>query len=67
MLDSQALLKPGYVKTSSRFQKWWLTTVKGYQVDHVVRFPKRYSLGRLVYGQSWILRPTRSATVEQTN
>jgi len=67
MLDSHALLKPGYVKTSSRVQKWWLTTIKGYEVEQILRFPKRYSMGRLIFGQSWILRPTGSTTAKHTN
>ena len=36
---------------------WWLTTVRGYAVEKVMRFPKRYRMGRLIYGQSWVLRP----------
>ncbi len=51
------MLAPGHVKTSSWAQMWWLTTVKGYHVEKVMKFPKHYRMGRLVYGQSWVLRP----------
>lgn len=56
-LDTSAILAPGHVKTSSWTQMWWLTAIKGYQVEKVMRFPKHYRMGRLVYGQSWVLRP----------
>jgi len=55
--DTSAILAPGYVKTSSRVQMWWLTTVRGFIVEKAARFPKRYRMGRLIYGQSWVLRP----------
>lgn len=34
----------------------YLTWFRGYDVDRVITHPKHYSLGRLVYDKSWILR-----------
>ena len=59
LLDSSAILAPGRVKTSSWAQMWWLTTFRRFEVERVMRFPKRYRMGRLVYGQSWVLRPPK--------
>jgi len=59
-IDTSAILAPGYVKSTSRIKTWWLTQIRGYKVEKVLRFPRHYRMGHLVYGQAWILRPPSS-------
>lgn len=61
-LDTSAILQPGYVKTTSRLQMWWLTAVKGYAVERVMRYPLRYRMGQLKYGNAWVLKPPAHRT-----
>jgi hypothetical protein len=59
-INSSALLKPGYIKTSSKIYMFWMTKFRGYQIMQVIQHPKKYSLGRLVYERTWVLRPLES-------
>jgi hypothetical protein len=43
------------IKTSSRLRKAWLS-FRGYSVVRRVKTPKGYSLGRLTYETSWVLK-----------
>ena len=56
LVDSGAMVEPGAIKTSSRWKMWWLTNVKRYSIVSVVTHPKKYSMGRLVYEKTWILK-----------
>ncbi|MEK7793491.1 MAG: hypothetical protein AAB353_03130 [Candidatus Hydrogenedentota bacterium] len=56
MDSTTKLLKRGRVKTSSYMYKSWLSLVRGYVVERMVTTPKGYSLGRLTYQRSWILK-----------
>ena len=55
--DTDLLLKEGRVKTSSKLYMKWLSTFRGYKVETRMQMPKGYSLGRLQYKTSWVLRP----------
>ena len=54
--DTSVLLRQGRIKTSSRIRKMWLS-FRGYKVEKRVQIPLGYSLGRLTYRTSWVLRP----------
>ncbi len=54
--DTSVLLQQGRIKTSSRIRKMWLS-FRGYKVEKRVQIPLGYSLGRLTYRTSWVLRP----------
>ncbi|GMW03782.1 MAG: hypothetical protein AMXMBFR84_49160 [Candidatus Hydrogenedentota bacterium] len=56
-LRSSAFLKPGMVKTNSRMRMWWLTTVRNFKVEQIITHPKKYSMGRLKYSRTWLLKP----------
>lgn len=51
------LNKRGLVKTSSRLYKTWLSLFRGFTVEMKTQTPMGYSLGRLTYKTSWVLRP----------
>ena len=55
--STSQLVREGAVKTSSRIRKLWLSYFRGYAVEKRLRTPKGYSLGRLTYATSWVLRP----------
>lgn len=50
----------GRVKTSSQIYMRWLTWVRRFKVEEVMRHPKGYSMGRMIYDNTWILRPKRA-------
>ena len=56
LVESGALFEPGSVRTSSRVRMWWLTTVKDYRVVSIMNHPKKYSMGRLTYERTWVLK-----------
>ena len=56
LVESESLLEPGAVRTASRVKMWWLTRVKDYRVVTVMSHPKKYSMGRLTYERTWILK-----------
>lgn len=56
--STSQLVARGLVKTSSRMYKTWLSMVRGYEVEKRMQTPKGYSLGRLTYRTSWVLKPT---------
>lgn len=49
-------MERGLVKTSSRMKVIWLS-LKGYTVEKRMQTPKGYSMGRLTYKTSWVLKP----------
>ncbi len=53
--DTSEILRQGRIKTSSRIRKIWLS-FRGYKVEKRVQTPMGYSLGRLTYRTSWVLR-----------
>ena len=55
------IVRSGRVKTSSRFYRIWLSTFRGWTVEKKVQTPKGYSLGRLTYKTSWVLRPKQDS------
>ena len=61
--STSQLLRSGRIKTSSRIYKLWLQ-IRGFQVERKVHSPKGYSLGRLTYRTSWVLRPKNAEPVE---
>ena len=56
-LHDSELIRQGLIRTSSKVRVWWLVKVRRWTVNHHIRQPKRYSLGRLVYRDTWLLRP----------
>lgn len=50
-------LDSGRIKTNSRVYKFWLSTFRGFTVERKVSTPLGYSLGRLKYKVSWVMRP----------
>ena len=46
----------GAVKTHSRVHAWWLTTFRGYRLDHLQESPNSISFGRVVYKRTWWLK-----------
>lgn len=57
-LSSHWLMAHGYLKTSSRLRKLWLTKVKGYRIATAVQSPKKNFLGRrIAYSTIWVLKP----------
>lgn len=55
--DADQLLREGRVKTSSKLRMAWLSTFRGYKVETRTQTPMGYSLGRLQYKTSWVLKP----------
>ena len=55
------IVRSGRVKTSSRVYRFWLSTFRGWTVEKKVQTPKGYSLGRLTYKTSWVLRPKQDS------
>ena len=55
------IVRSGRVKTSSRVYRIWLSTFRGWTVEKKVQTPKGYSLGRLTYKTSWVLRPKQDS------
>ena len=51
------ILKEGRVKTTSKLYVAWLSTFRGYKVEARTQTPLGYSMGRLRYKTSWVLRP----------
>jgi len=62
-VNTSYILAPGYVKTTSRLQMWWLTNLRGYSIEKIMRFPRHFRMGHLVYGSSWILRPPHGKSI----
>ena len=56
------IVRSGRVKTSSRIYLAWLSTFRGFEVEKKVQTPKGYSMGRLTYKTSWVLRPKNMST-----
>ncbi len=54
---TNAMGQEGCVKTTSRLQKWWLTAMKNYTVQHVFKQPRPGLLGGVSYSQMWLLKP----------
>lgn len=54
--NTSQIVKSGRIKTSSRFYRIWLSTFRGWAVEKRVQTPKGYSLGRLTYKTSWVLK-----------
>ena len=54
--STSQLMERGLVKTSSRMKVIWLS-LKGYTVEKKMQTPKGYSMGRLTYRTSWVLKP----------
>ena len=57
-ISTSKILARGAIKTSSRIRVVWLTRFRGYNIERIIRHPKHYTLGRLVYDKSWILKPS---------
>lgn len=55
--STSQLMERGLIKTSSRMKMIWLSAVKGYEVHKRMQTPKGYSMGRLTYKTSWVLKP----------
>lgn len=55
--STSQILSSGRVKTSSSMYKFWLSKFRGFKVEKRVQTPKGYTLGRLTYKTSWVLRP----------
>lgn len=55
--STSQLMKRGFVKTSSWWRKTWLSAIRGYEVHKQLQTPKGYSMGRLTYRKSWVLKP----------
>jgi len=55
--STSKITKRGRVKTSSRLYKTWLSMFRGYSVEKRMHTPTGYSLGRLTYKTSWVLKP----------
>lgn len=56
--STSQLMERGLVKTSSRVRAFWLSNIKGYSVEKKMQTPKGYSMGRLTYKTSWVLKPS---------
>lgn len=54
--NTSQIIRSGRIKTSSRFYRFWLSTFRGWAVERRVQTPKGYTLGRLTYKTSWVLR-----------
>lgn len=54
--STSQIIKKGMVKTSSSFQRVWLGVFRGYTVEKKIQTPKGYSLGRLTYQTSWVMK-----------
>lgn len=54
--STSKLSRAGRIRTSSWLYKFWLSTFRGYRVERSMQTPKGYSLGRLTYSRSWILK-----------
>lgn len=57
--STSQIVKSGRIKTSSRFYRFWLSTFRGWAVEKRVQTPKGYTMGRLTYTTSWVLRPKK--------
>ena len=55
--NTSQIMLSGRVKTSSRLYKTWLSVFRGFSVEKRLQSPKGYSLGRLTYRTSWVLKP----------
>ena len=55
--STSQIIKSGRVKTSSVMYKTWLSIFRGFVVERKIQTPKGYSLGRLTYKTSWVMRP----------
>ncbi|PCJ65088.1 MAG: hypothetical protein COA73_02925 [Candidatus Hydrogenedentota bacterium] len=55
--STSQIMRSGRVKTSSRVYANWLSMFRGFTIEKKMQTPKGYSLGRLTYKTSWILRP----------
>jgi hypothetical protein len=55
--STSQITRSGRVKTSSRVYANWLALFRGFTVEKKMQTPKGYSMGRLTYKTSWILRP----------
>lgn len=55
--STSQLMRRGRIKTSSRIRVFWLSTIRGWEVEKKVQTPQGYSFGRLTYKTSWILKP----------
>ena len=55
--STSQILRSGRTKTSSVIYKTWLSTFRGYTIEKKIQSPKGYSMGRLIYKTSWVLRP----------
>ena len=55
--STSQLMERGLIKTSSRVKMIWLSAVKGYEVEKQMQTPKGYSMGRLTYRTSWVMKP----------
>ncbi len=55
--STTGLTSRGRIKTSSRLYKMWLSLFRGYAVVTRTQTPMGYTLGRLTYKTSWVLRP----------
>lgn len=62
-LSTSLLREKGCIKTTSRLQKWWLTTFKGYTVEQVADHPVGYRLGHVFYERTWVLKPPQTQQV----
>lgn len=54
--STSQIVRSGRIKTSSRLYRFWLSTFRGYAVEKRVQTPKGYSMGRLTYTTSWVLK-----------
>ncbi len=54
------------VSTSSRLRRWYLSMLRGYSVEYIVRRPVSMTMrGKVVYESEWVLSPRATAQAAQ--